>query len=337
MNSWLLSMRWCERVATERAIDTASTSPSSAMASAPGARLRTAAVERSGHDSGGSRAGSEPTSRTPCSAPCERRRGEAAGDHRQQQARPARQEDLEEHRRDQRDRRDGEHRGIDLARCRKMFSQMWMNACCFVPGMPRKVLIWLVAISSAAPAVNPTTTEWEMKFDQGAEARQPERELERAGHEGQRQHHPDVLGAAGLGERGDGGEHDDRDRRRRPGDQVAGGAEQRGDHRRHDRASTARTRGQAGDHRERHALRQHDDRAGDAGQQVGARAAGGDQIAPAQERQQTGPVDRCARRPSAPVTPRHRHPLLPRAAAARRPAAGSGATMVPCRSRRRSC
>ena len=54
--------------------------------------------------------------------------------------------------------------GLASGSCRKMFSQMWMNACCFVPGMPRKVLIWLVAISSAAPAVNPTTTEWEMKF-----------------------------------------------------------------------------------------------------------------------------------------------------------------------------
>ena len=54
--------------------------------------------------------------------------------------------------------------GLTSARCRKMFSQMWMNACCFVPGMPRKVLIWLVPISRAAPAVKPTTTECEMKF-----------------------------------------------------------------------------------------------------------------------------------------------------------------------------
>ena len=54
--------------------------------------------------------------------------------------------------------------GLASPRCRKTFSQMWMNACCLVPGMPRKVLTWLVAISRAAPAVNPTTTEWEMKL-----------------------------------------------------------------------------------------------------------------------------------------------------------------------------
>ncbi len=54
--------------------------------------------------------------------------------------------------------------GLMSGRCLRMFSQMSTKAWCFDPGMPRKVLIWLVPMSKAAPAVNPTTTECEMKL-----------------------------------------------------------------------------------------------------------------------------------------------------------------------------
>ena len=140
MNSWLLSMRWCERVATERAIDTASTRPSMAIASAPGARVRTAAVERSGHDSGGRRPADEPTSRTPCSPPCSAAAVRlpaiiamsSPGSFGRKTLRSTAVTSVTPE--------TASTVGLASERCRKTFSQMWMKACCFVPGMPRKVL-----------------------------------------------------------------------------------------------------------------------------------------------------------------------------------------------------
>ena len=262
-----------------------------AIASAPGARLRTAAVERSGHDSGGRRPGSEPTSRTPCSPPCSAAAVRLPAIIASSRPGSRGRKTLKSTAVTSVTAEIASTVGLASGRCRKMFSQMWMNACCFVPGMPRKVLIWLVPISRAAPAVKPTTTECEMKFTIAPSRARPSASWNGAGHEGQRQHHPDVIGAPGVGERGDGGEHDDGDRRRRPRDQMVRRAEERRDHRRHDGAIQPVLGGQAGDQGECHPLRQHDDRAGDPGQQVGARAAGGDQAAPAQEGEQPAPVE----------------------------------------------
>ena len=61
MNSWLPSMRWPDFRATERAMDTASTNPSMAMASAPEPSALSDLSEKSGSDSGGNCCGSSPT------------------------------------------------------------------------------------------------------------------------------------------------------------------------------------------------------------------------------------------------------------------------------------
>ena len=61
INSWLPWMRWPERVATDRAIDTASTNPNKPKAIAPGASCRNKSQVMSGADNGGNWDGICPT------------------------------------------------------------------------------------------------------------------------------------------------------------------------------------------------------------------------------------------------------------------------------------
>jgi hypothetical protein len=70
MNSWLLSMRWSDLIATERAIATASVSARMAMMVAGNRVCLIAPSEKSGIDSGGNEATSAPTVLMPvCSTP----------------------------------------------------------------------------------------------------------------------------------------------------------------------------------------------------------------------------------------------------------------------------
>ena len=61
MNSWLLSMRWPERIARERPMLTASVKASIVLARATGATFLKVSNDRSGKDNGGSWEGSAPT------------------------------------------------------------------------------------------------------------------------------------------------------------------------------------------------------------------------------------------------------------------------------------
>ena len=146
-------------------------------------------------------------------------------------------------------------------------------------GRPKKFFTWLTAISTAAPAVKPTTTVCDTKLTSVPSRSAPSAELDHADQERQRQHQLHVLGAAGDRQRADGGEDDDRDRRRRPRHQVPRRAPQRGDDRRHHRRVEAVLRRHAGDGGERNALRHQHDAAGQPGDRVGAQRAAVDAVA----------------------------------------------------------
>ena len=68
MNSWLLSIRWPDFSATDRAIDTASVSARSATIVAGKIVAWMAPGDRSGSENGGSEADSAPTVRMPVSS-----------------------------------------------------------------------------------------------------------------------------------------------------------------------------------------------------------------------------------------------------------------------------
>ena len=121
------------------------------------------------------------------------------------------------------------------------------------------------------------------EIDQHAHARQAQDQLEQAGEEGQGQHHADELRRAGFGERAHRGEYRDGNRGGRAGNQMPAGAEQGGDDGRHHGGIQAVFRRHAGDGGEGHALRQHDHRAGDAGDQVGLVGVVVDHRPPAQK------------------------------------------------------
>ena len=126
------------------------------------------------------------------------------------------------------------------------------------------------------------------EIHQRAHARQAQRHLENADLQRQGEDQPDILRCARFGQVVDGGVNGDRDRRGRSRHQVPRGAEQRGDYRRDHRRIQAILRRQAGDGGKGHALRQHDECAGQAGEQVLAQRLPCDQRPPAQEGKQFG-------------------------------------------------
>ena len=93
MNSWLPSMRWPDLTPTARAIDTASVSPSTVSASAAGTSVRQIVGSNDGQRQRRQPAGSAPTVGTGAHAARRERVGEdAAGDHRDDHVRNARQQ-----------------------------------------------------------------------------------------------------------------------------------------------------------------------------------------------------------------------------------------------------
>jgi hypothetical protein len=125
------------------------------------------------------------------------------------------------------------------------------------------------------------------EVDERSQPGQSHRELHQPGHQAERQHHGDVAFAARLGQRRERGQHQHRDRRRRPRHQVPARAPQRRHHRRHHRRVQAVLRRQAGDGGEGHRLRQHDHRPGEGRRGVAAQALAPDQRPPVQQRQRS--------------------------------------------------
>jgi hypothetical protein len=108
------------------------------------------------------------------------------------------------------------------------------------------------------------------EVDQRAQLGDPHRQLHRTDQQAQREHQRDVVGAAWNRQRRDRGEHDQRQRVGRAADLLPRRAPQRGDDRRHHRAVEPVLRRQPGQRRIRNTLRQHDQRADEAGHRVGA-------------------------------------------------------------------
>ena len=124
-------------------------------------------------------------------------------------------------------------------------------------------------ISSPAPAVKPTITVCEMKFDQRAEPRESHRKLHaRRPASASVSTSVDVRAGCRHGERRHRREHDQRQRVGRPGDLVPRRAPQRGDDRRHDRAVEAVLRREAGERRVGDTLRKDDQRADEPGDRI---------------------------------------------------------------------
>ncbi|MCY1174464.1 hypothetical protein D9M73_146670 [compost metagenome] len=124
------------------------------------------------------------------------------------------------------------------------------------------------------------------EVDQRAEAQQPEQQLENAAKEGQQQHQRDVVSATGHGQRADAGVEHDGNGGCRAADQVPGRAPQAGDQYRHDGGVKPVFGGQAGDQGVGDGLRQGEDCAAQAYQQVLAQAAARLAGKPAEEGQQ---------------------------------------------------
>ena len=121
------------------------------------------------------------------------------------------------------------------------------------------------------------------EIDQGAHARQSQRQLEHPGEEGQGQDHADVLGRTRFVLRCQHGEDRHRDGRGRAAHQVQAGTEQGGDDGRHHGRIQAVFRRQPGNGGKGHALRQHHQRPGRSGHEVVAQGVPVDHRPPAQE------------------------------------------------------
>ena len=134
--------------------------------------------------------------------------------------------------------------------------------------MPKKLRTWLAAMRMAAPAVKPITTVCEMKLTSTPMRASPSTSWKTPTRKVSVSTRLDVLRRAGFGLVRERGEDGDRDRGGRAGNEVPAGAEQRGDDRRHHGGVEAVLRRQAGDGGEGDALRQDDQRAGEAGDQV---------------------------------------------------------------------
>ena len=124
------------------------------------------------------------------------------------------------------------------------------------------------------------------KIDQCAKASQPHGKLEQSSQKSQRQHQADKLWRAGLCQRANGREHNNRNGRGGAGNQMPAGAEQRGDDGWYHCRVQAILRRQARDGGKCHRLRQYDDCAGKTCQCVEFEAALVDLRPPAQKRQQ---------------------------------------------------
>ena len=125
------------------------------------------------------------------------------------------------------------------------------------------------------------------EIDQRAEAQHAQQPLEHAAEKGQQEDQADVVAAARHGHGADGGVEDDGDGRRGPADEVPGRTPQAGDQHRHDGRVQPVLGRQAGDQGVGDGLRQGQDRAAEAHQQVAAYAAASLPGQPAQEGQQS--------------------------------------------------
>ncbi len=139
------------------------------------------------------------------------------------------------------------------------------------------------------------------EVDQSAQARQSQQQLEQSGQQGQRQYVTDIIRAARLRERAHHAEDHDGERRGGTGHQMSGRAEQRGHDGRDDGGVQAVLWRQAGDQGEGHALRQHDDGAGQSREQIRPQGGRRNPAQPAQEWEQLDPaaLRRSARRSGA--------------------------------------
>ena len=144
-------------------------------------------------------------------------------------------------------------------------------------------------IRTPTPAVNPTITSSEMKFTSAPMRSAPSAIMispaRNASVSASETYSPDL----GPGERAERGEHEQRHGVRGAGHRVPGGAEQRRHRGRHHRAVEAVHGRHAGKRRERDALRQHQDGADQAGDEVRAERAGVDERPPGEEGQEPVP------------------------------------------------
>ena len=121
------------------------------------------------------------------------------------------------------------------------------------------------------------------EIHQRAETREAHRQLQEAHEERERQHELDVGRAARIGKRRHRREDRQRQRVRRPRHLMPRRSPERGDDDGKHRAVEPVLGRHSGERREGHGLRQHDQRADKARQQVGAHGAAGDAVAPRQK------------------------------------------------------
>ena len=227
MNSWSLSSRWPERVATARAIATASVRPITATAAAGNSSTCSVAGDRSGSDSGGSAPGSAPTvSMRVRAAPSQWFSATAT-------RLPASMATIMYGQRGARRRASMPAASVTRPtsvtqrwaspRCSAAKSSVSWNAAPRGTARPKKFFTWLAAMRKAAPAVKPTITVCEMKLTSAPSRARPMASCMRPTSKAQRQHHADDSAslpgsASGLSA----ANTSDRDRRGRTGHQVAG-------------------------------------------------------------------------------------------------------------------
>ncbi len=184
----------------------------------------------------------------------------------------------------QRDRTDKRDPGIDVADLRDCLFDHHMEGCAARDVDTEEILHLTGRDEQRGTGREADDHRVRDEVDQHSHAREPEDQLEQSGEEGEREHHADELRRTGFGEGTDGGEHRDGDGRGRSGDQMPARPEQGGDDRRQHGGIQTVFRRHPGDGGESHALRQHDQRTGDAGDQVGTGGAAIHHVPPLHER-----------------------------------------------------
>ncbi len=194
-----------------------------------------------------------------------------------QQGRPARQQQFEDHADHHSGQAQHQRRFIHFAAggCNRCDETVQCGGLAGQSPAPSRLGNWPMAITTAAPRVKPSTTECETKFTRAPKRSKPSSHWKIPASKVSNRISGDVVLRRRNGQRTDAGVQDNRNGRRRTADQMPRRTPQAGDQHRDDRGIEAVLGWEAGNQCVGDGLRQRENRAAEADDQVASDAGAG--------------------------------------------------------------